>query len=79
MPIIAFSPQPRTVQQLSLSWGTTALIAPHRVDDLSKMDELVTIARDQGLVRSGEVVAVLAGAGHKGVHAADVLRMMHVP
>jgi pyruvate kinase len=79
MPIIAFSPQQRTVQQLSLSWGTTALFAPHRVDDLSMMDELVCIARDQGLVRSGEVVAVLAGAGGKGVHATDVLRMMHVP
>jgi pyruvate kinase len=79
MPIIAFSPQQRTVQQLALSWGTTPLFAPHRVDDLSKMDELVAIARDQGHVRTGEVVAVLAGAGGKGVHAADVLRMMRVP
>jgi pyruvate kinase len=67
------------VQQLALSWGTTPLFAPHRVDDLSKMDELVAIARDQGHVRTGEVVAVLAGAGGKGVHAADVLRMMRVP
>ncbi len=79
MPIIAFSPQQRTVQQLSLSWGATALLAPHRVDDLTRMDELVTLARDQGLVRTGEVVAVLAGAGGPGVHATDVLRMMHVP
>lgn len=79
MPIIAFSPQPRTVQQLSLSWGATALVAPHRVDNLTMMDQLATIARDQGLVRSGDVVAVLAGAGGPGVHATDVLRMMHVP
>lgn len=79
MPIIAFSPQQRTVNQLSLSWGATALLAPHRVDDLTRMDELVTLARDQGLVRTGEVVAVLAGAGGPGVHATDVLRMMHVP
>ncbi len=79
MPIIAFSPQERTVGQLTLSWGATPLLAPHRVDDLTMMDELVSIARDQGLVRSGEAVAVLAGAGGKGVHATDVLRMMHVP
>lgn len=79
MPIIAFSPQRRTVQQLSLSWGATPLLAPNRVDDLTMMDELATIARDHGLVRSGESVAVLAGAGGKGVHATDVLRMMHVP
>lgn len=79
MPIIAFSPQQRTVQQLSLSWGATPLLAPNRVDDLTMMDELATIARDHGLVRSGETVAVLAGAGGPGVHATDVLRMMHVP
>jgi pyruvate kinase len=79
MPIIAFSPQQRTVQQLSLSWGATPLLAPHRVDEMSEMDDLVCMARDQGLVRSGEVVAVLAGAGGKGVHATDVLRMTHVP
>ncbi len=79
MPIVAFSPQERTVAQLALSWGATPLLAPHRVDDLTMMDELATIARDRGLVRSGDVVAVLAGAGGKGVHATDVLRMMHVP
>ncbi len=43
------------------------------------MDELVALARDRGLVRSGDVVVVLAGAGHKGIHATDVLRMMRVP
>ncbi len=79
MPIIAFSPQPRTVSQLAISWGATPILAPHRVDDLTAMDELVCIARDHGLVRSGETVAVLAGAGGKGVHATDVLRMMQVP
>ena len=79
MPLIAFSPQERTIRQLSLSWGATPLFAPHRVDDMAAMDDLVCIARDQGLVRSGEVVAVLAGAGSAGMHATDVLRMMTVP
>ncbi len=79
MPLIAFSPQERTVRQLALSWGATPLFAPHRVDDMKAMDDLVCIARDQGLVRSGEVVAVLAGAGSAGMHATDVLRMMRVP
>ena len=79
MPIIGFSPQERTVRQLALSWGTAALVAPNRVDDMAMMDELVALARDRGLVRSGDVVVVLAGAGHKGIHATDVLRMMRVP
>jgi len=79
MPIIAFSPQERTSRQLALSWGATPIDAPHRVDDMAAMDELVCMARDRGFVRSGEVVAVLAGAGGGGVQAADVLRMCHVP
>ena len=54
MPIIAFSPQERTVRQLTLSWGATPLFAPHRVDSLRAMDDLVCIARDQGTSRSGD-------------------------
>lgn len=79
MPIIAFSPRDRTVRQLTISWGATPLLAPGRVEDVQAMDELVCIARNRGHVRTGEVVAVLAGAGGAGVHATDVLRLMRVP
>ncbi len=79
MPIIGFSPRERTVRQLSMSWGTVALRAPRRVDDLGLMDELVLAARDAGFVASGDTVAVLAGAGTKGSRATDVLRLARVP
>lgn len=79
MPIIAFSPVERTVRQLTLSWGATPILSPHRVDSLSMMDDLVAVARDSGLVRTGDTVAVLAGAGGgMGLHATDVLRIMRV-
>lgn len=79
MPIIAFSPLERTVRQLTLSWGATPILAPHRVDSLSMMDDLVCIARDAGLVRAGDTVAVLAGAGGStDLRATDVLRVMRV-
>lgn len=79
MPIIAFSPLERTVRQLTLSWGATPILAPHRVDSLSMMDDLVSIARDSGHVRAGDTVAVLAGAGGgTDLHATDVLRIMRV-
>jgi pyruvate kinase len=79
MPIIGFSPVDRTVRQLTMSWGTVPLRAPGRVDDLSLMEELIDAARDAGYVRSGEVVAVLAGAGSKRSSATDVLRLARVP
>lgn len=79
MPIIAFSPVERTVRQLTLSWGATPILSPNRVDSLSMMDDLVCLARDSGLVRTGDTVAVLAGAGGgTELHATDVLRIMRV-
>jgi pyruvate kinase len=79
MPIIAFSPQERTVRQLSMSWGTVPVRAPQRVDNLALMDELIVAARDAGHVHPGETVAVLAGAGGKRSKATDVLRLARVP
>jgi len=79
MPIIAFSPQPRTVRQLALSWGAIPINTASRVDSLSLMDDLVIAARDAGHVRSGELVAVLAGAGSTASRSTDVLRLASVP
>lgn len=79
MPIIGFSPQLRTVRQLSLSWGTVPVHVGYHVDNLSTMDELTAAARDAGHVRTGEVVAVLAGAGGTGSQSTDVLRLARVP
>lgn len=78
MPIIAFSPNERTARQLSLSWGTTPLAGASPTHSLEMMDELVVQARDQGLVRSGDIVAVLAGAGQRA-RATDLLHLVPVP
>ncbi|MFM7069555.1 MAG: pyruvate kinase [Actinomycetes bacterium] len=79
MPIIGFSPNPRTVRQLTLSWGTTPVGTASTVDNLRMMDELVAEARDLGYVRSGDLVAALAGAGGHRTAATDVLRLLRVP
>lgn len=80
MPILGFSPNERTVRQLTLSWGTTPLAAPPAADSLQMMDSLVVAARDQGYVRSGDLVAVLAGAGSSGIrNSTDLLRLVRVP
>ena len=76
MPIIGFSPRERTVRQLSLSWGTVPVLASGNVDSVSTMDEMIVAARDGGHVRSGDVVAVLAGTGGRST---DMLRLARVP
>jgi len=80
MPILGFSPNPRTVAQLSLSWGTTPLQGESIADSLEMMNRLVVTAREQGHIRSGDVVAVLAGAGAgTRARATDLLRLVRVP
>ncbi len=79
MPIIGFSPVKRTVRQLTLSWGTIPVHAEAGVNSLATMDDLITAAREAGYVRSGDFVAVLAGAGSGSGEATDVLRLTRVP
>ncbi len=80
MKILGFSPNPRTVNQLSMSWGTIPLMANNASETVDMMNELVVAAREQGHIRSGEVVAVLAGAGSGSrAKATDMLRLIRVP
>ena len=78
MPILGFSPNPRTERQLTLSWGTTPLIAPD-ISEGDLMNGLVVAARDAGHIRSGDYVAVLAGARQNRTRATDQLRLVRVP
>jgi pyruvate kinase len=76
--ILGFSHNQHTVKQLTLSWGTT----PVQLDVSGSNDDMVhramTLARDQGYVRSGELVAVLAGRSASS-RSTNVLRLEHVP
>jgi len=78
MPILGFSPNPRTERQLTLSWGTTPLIASD-ISEGDLMNGLVVAARDAGHIRSGDYVAVLAGARQNRTRATDQLRLVRVP
>ncbi len=76
--ILGFSHNARTVEQLTLSWGTT----PIQLDTEGTNEEMVRraldLARDAGHVRSGELVAVLAGTSISA-RSTNVLRLEYVP
>jgi pyruvate kinase len=76
--ILGFSHNPRTVKQLTLSWGTTSI----QLDAGGTNDEMVRrallLARDAGYVRAGELVAVLAGMS-TAARSTNVLRVETVP
>ena len=78
VPILGFSADPRTVRQLTLSWGVEPVHIADEVAYESRVADAVEVARDLGHVRSGDLVAVLAGI-NPAMRSTDVLRLLRVP
>ena len=76
--LIGASVDPMTCQQLTLSWGTTPIILSSggTPDALSK--EAMETSKAQGLLRSGQQVAILHGDG-VGARVTNTLRIVTVP
>ncbi|MDG2027531.1 MAG: pyruvate kinase [Acidimicrobiales bacterium] len=76
--ILGFSVNEATVQQLTLSWGTTPMLIAARDSNEDMVKEAVRHAKAEGHVRSGESVAVLAGSDSRS-RSTNVLRIERVP
>lgn len=76
--ILGFSPEPRTVRQLTMSWGATPIRIERISDNDSSVADALRIARDEGHIRSGDIVAVLGGSTAT-IGATDTLRMARCP
>ena len=77
--LIALSPNPRTVTQLTLSWG----VEPFGVDTYESTDQIVWFSVERavrdGLISPGDTIVVLAGSPVKAADtAADVMRIIQV-
>ncbi len=77
-PILAFSPQARSVRQLTMSWGAI----PVQIDRIESTDatieKVLLLAKEQGHVRTGDIVAVLGGSSAT-IGVTDTLRMVRCP
>jgi pyruvate kinase len=76
--ILAFSPNERTVRQLTMSWGAAPIHMTHQGSNDAMVAEAVGTARRLGHVRAGDTVLVLAGTDDRS-RATDVLRLVRVP
>lgn len=76
-PILGFSTNPRTVQQLTLSWGVTGFQSCSDEGYEERVHEAIAIAKAHGSIRRGDVVGVLAGLS-RGSRVTDVLRLVNI-
>ncbi|MEZ5343276.1 MAG: pyruvate kinase [Acidimicrobiales bacterium] len=76
--ILGFSPEPRTLRQLTLSWGAIPIGIERIGDNQATVQNVLAIAKDLGHIRSGEVVAVLGGSTAT-IGSTDTLQMVRCP
>lgn len=76
--ILGFSTDPRTINQLTMSWGTTPVLQPTGGTREEMMTEALKVAVAKGLVRSGDQVAILGGDGI-GAKSTNNLRIAIAP
>ena len=77
--ILGFSSDPRTVAQLTMSWGTTPyLLDVHgSADELT--DEAISLARSKGEIHTGDLVVVVGGSRFSKGRVTDTVRVIEVP
>ncbi len=78
--ILGFSTNERTVNQLTISWGTT----PYLLDDANDSEEelaaqAVAKAVEIGEIHPGDLVVVLSGSGIYRGRVTDTVRVLHIP
>lgn len=78
VPVLGFSADPRTVRQLTLSWGVEPICLASEIAYESRVADAVEAAVAMGRIRSGDLVAVLAGI-NPATRSTDVLRLLRVP
>ncbi|SDL56270.1 pyruvate kinase [Tessaracoccus oleiagri] len=61
IPMLVFSPEESTRQQLTLSWGIETVVTPHFLAQEEMVDSLDQYLRGHGLIEVGERVVILSG------------------
>jgi pyruvate kinase len=77
-PILGFSPEDRTIRQLTMSWGATPIKIDRIDDNVTTVHKVLELAKAGGHIRTGDVVAVLGGSSAT-IGATDTLRMVRCP
>jgi pyruvate kinase len=79
MPIVAVTPNERTLRQLSMSWGVEPLLTDTTADTDEDIWRAIQRVVTAGYAASGDVVIVLAGSPYEAAPVADTMRIVRIP
>ncbi|MFF5854096.1 pyruvate kinase [Streptomyces sp. NPDC012751] len=78
IPLLAFTPEPATRSQLSLTWGAETFLGPH-VDSTDAMVEQVDeLLLEYGRCERGDVVVITAGSPPGVSGSTNMVRVHHI-
>ncbi len=75
VPIVALSNSEQVIRQLSLAWGVYAILAPTITSTDDMFDICSAIARDETLVKSGDLAVLTAGIPLGKVGSTNLLKV----
>ena len=78
MPIIAVTPNERTLRQLSMSWGVEAVLARQSASTDDDTWLAVRQVVEHGFCHPGDVVVVIAGSPYETDPVADTMRLVRI-
>lgn len=75
VPIMAFTPLPKTAQELTLCWGVQSYVTPEYTDTDSMVVSVQTGLTETGFVTHGDRVVIVAGNPGRNTRSTNSLRV----
>ncbi|WP_432025652.1 pyruvate kinase [Streptomyces sp. 1222.5] len=78
IPLLAFTPEPATRSQLSLTWGAETFLGPHADSTDAMVDQVDDLLLRYGRCRKGDIVVITAGSPPGVPGATNMVRVHHI-
>ena len=78
IPLLAFTPEPATRSQLSLTWGVETFLGPHVESTDAMVDQVDELLTRYGRCQKGDVVVITAGSPPGVSGTTNLVRVHHI-
>ncbi|MER6569478.1 pyruvate kinase [Streptomyces sp. NPDC001093] len=78
IPLLAFTPEPATRSQLSLTWGAETFLGPHVDSTDAMVDQVDELLLKYGRCEKGDVVVITAGSPPGVSGSTNMVRVHHI-
>ncbi|MEW2449908.1 pyruvate kinase [Streptomyces parvulus] len=78
IPLLAFTPEPATRSQLSLTWGVETFLGPHVDSTDAMVDQVDELLLKYGRCEQGDVVVITAGSPPGVSGTTNLVRVHHI-